>query len=156
MNDNEINVKDELMKIRAIKADIESKQRQIDYLDAKKTGIKSPVIDDMPKCDGGCNIYENIDTILDKIDKINRKMCKSLSELCKLLDIWTNYVEKLEEDEQLLINLRYFECRSWRTVAKDLKYDERHVYRLHGKALANLSEIVNNSENISENIERCQ
>ena len=156
MNDNEINVKDELMKIRAIKADIESKQRQIDYLDAKKTGIKSPVIDDMPKCDGGCNIYENIDTILDKIDKINRKMCKSLSELCKLLDIWTNYVEKLEEDEQLLINLRYFECRSWRTVAKDLKYDERHVYRLHGKALANLSEIVNNCENISENIERCQ
>ncbi len=152
MNDNEINVKDELMKIRAIKADIESKQRQIDYLDAKKTGIKSPVIDDMPKCDGGCNIYENIDTILDKIDKINRKMCKSLSELCKLLDIWTNYVEKLEEDEQLLINLRYFECRSWRTVAKDLKYDERHVYRLHGKALANLSEIVNNSENIK----RCQ
>lgn len=152
MNDNEINVKDELMKIRAIKADIESKQRQIDYLDAKKTGIKSPVIDDMPKCDGGCNIYENIDTILDKIDKINRKMCKSLSELCKLLDIWTNYVEKLEEDEQLLINLRYFECRSWRTVAKDLKYDERHVYRLHGKALANLSEIVNNCENI----ERCQ
>lgn len=148
----EINVKDELMKIRAIKADIESKQRQIDYLDAKKTGIKSPVIDDMPKCDGGCNIYENIDTILDKIDKINRKMCKSLSELCKLLDIWTNYVEKLEEDEQLLINLRYFECRSWRTVAKDLKYDERHVYRLHGKALANLSEIVNNSENIK----RCQ
>lgn len=152
MNDNEINVKDELMKIRAIKADIESKQRQIDYLDAKKTGIKSPVIDDMPKCDGGCNIYENIDTILDKIDKINRKMCKSLSELCKLLDIWTNYVEKLEEDEQLLINLRYFECRSWRTVAKDLKYDERHVYRLHGKALANLSEIVNNSENTK----RCQ
>lgn len=152
MNDNEINVKDELMKIRAIKADIESKQRQIDYLDAKKTGIKSPVIDDMPKCDGGYNIYENIDTILDKIDKINRKMCKSLSELCKLLDIWTNYVEKLEEDEQLLINLRYFECRSWRTVAKDLKYDERHVYRLHGKALANLSEIVNNSENIK----RCQ
>lgn len=152
MNDNEINVKDELMKIRAIKADIESKQRQIDYLDAKKTGIKSPVIDDMPKCDGGCNIYENIDTILDKIDKINRKMCKSLSELCKLLDIWTNYVEKLEEDEQLLINLRYFECRSWRTVAKDLKYDERHVYRLHGKALANLSEIVNNCENIK----RCQ
>lgn len=149
---SEINVKDELMKIRAIKADIESKQRQIDYLDAKKTGIKSPVIDDMPKCDGGCNIYENIDTILDKIDKINRKMCKSLSELCKLLDIWTNYVEKLEEDEQLLINLRYFECRSWRTVAKDLKYDERHVYRLHGKALANLSEIVNNSENIK----RCQ
>jgi len=152
MNGIEINVKDELMKIRAIKADIESKQRQIDYLDAKKTGIKSPVIDDMPKCDGGCNIYENIDTILDKIDKINRKMCKSLSELCKLLDIWTNYVEKLEEDEQLLINLRYFECRSWRTVAKDLKYDERHVYRLHGKALANLSEIVNNSENIK----RCQ
>lgn len=152
MNDNEINVKDELMKIRAIKADIESKQRQIDYLDAKKTGIKSPVIDDMPKCDGGCNIYENIDTILDKIDKINRKMCKSLSELCKLLDIWTNYVEKLEEDEQLLINLRYFECRSWRTVAKDLKYDERHVYRLHGKALANLSEIVNNCENTK----RCQ
>lgn len=149
---SELNVKDELMKIRAIKADIESKQRQIDYLDAKKTGIKSPVIDDMPKCDGGCNIYENIDTILDKIDKINRKMCKSLSELCKLLDIWTNYVEKLEEDEQLLINLRYFECRSWRTVAKDLKYDERHVYRLHGKALANLSEIVNNCENI----ERCQ
>lgn len=148
MNDNEINVKDELMKIRAIKADIESKQRQIDYLDAKKTGIKSPVIDDMPKCDGGCNIYENIDTILDKIDKINRKMCKSLSELCKLLDIWTDYVEMLEEDEQLLINLRYFECRSWRTVAKDLKYDERHVYRLHGKALANLSEIVNNCENI--------
>lgn len=151
MNDNEINVKDELMKIRAIKADIESKQRQIDYLDAKKTGIKSPVIDDMPKCEG-CNIYENIDKILDQIDKINKKMCKSLSELCKLLDIWTNYVDMLDEDEQLLINLRYFECRSWRTVAKDLKYDERHVYRLHGKALANLSQIVNNTENI----ERCQ
>lgn len=148
---SEINVKDELMKIRAIKADIESKQRQIDYLDAKKTGIKSLVIDDMPKCEG-CNIYENIDKILDQIDKINKKMCKSLFELCKLLDIWTNYVEMLDEDEQLLINLRYFECRSWRTVAKDLKYDERHVYRLHGKALANLSEIANNSENIK----RCQ
>ena len=148
---SEINVKDELMKIRAIKADIESKQRQIDYLDAKKTGIKSPVIDDMPKCEG-CNIYENIDKILDQIDKINKKMCKSLSELCKLLEIWTNYVDMLDEDEKLLINLRYFECRSWRTVAKDLKYDERHVYRLHGKALANLSEIVNKDENI----ERCQ
>lgn len=151
MNDNEINVKDELMKIRAIKADIESKQRQIDYLDAKKTGIKSSVIDDMPKCEG-CNIYENIDKILDQIDKVNRKMCKSLAELCKLLDIWTNYVDMLDEDEQLLINLRYFECRSWRTVAKDLKYDERHVYRLHGRALANLSEIVNKDENIK----RCQ
>lgn len=151
MNDNEINVKDELMKIRAIKADIESKQRQIDYLDAKKTGIKSPVIDDMPKCEG-CDIYENIDKILDQIDEINKKMCKDLSQLCHLLIIWTNYVEMLDEDEQLLINLRYFECRSWRTVAKDLKYDERHVYRLHGKALANLSEIVNNSENIK----RCQ
>lgn len=151
MNGIEINVKDELMKIRAIKAGIESKQRQIKELDAQKTLIKASVIDDMPKCEG-CNIYERVDYILDKIDKLEKAMRKDISKLCDLLILWRERSDALGADERLIINLRYFECRSWRMIAKDLCYDERQIYRLHAKALGNLSEIVNNCENI----ERCQ
>lgn len=144
----DVNVKEELLKIKHVKAAIDSKKRQIEYLELQKPGLKSPVIDDMPKC-GGCNIYENVDYLIDKIDGIQKDMSKDIATLCDLLDTWKIKVDTLSEEEKLVINLRYFEGRSWRTVAKDLNYDERHVYRLHGRALENLS-------HLTQDVSKCQ
>ena len=138
---SECRVKCELMKIGAYKADIESKKRRIEELELQKSGVGSIVIDDMPKGEG-CNLYERVDYILDKIDKIERDIRKDMISMCDLLIYWQGKVNKLEGYERVIISLRYFELLSWRLISKELPYDERQIYRMHASALKNLEKII--------------
>ena len=43
---------------------------------------------------------------------------------------------------QLLLQKRYLECKSWEAIAYEMDITWRHCYRLHGSALAEFEEIL--------------
>ena len=50
------------------------------------------------------------------------------------------YFIGLVEDyqEALVLQMRYLYYEDWQTIALKLNYDERHIFRIHGRALLNL------------------
>lgn len=46
---------------------------------------------------------------------------------------------------KILLELRYLEGKTWDEIAKDMDYDIRWVYRLHGKALKEIEAEISNT-----------
>ena len=46
---------------------------------------------------------------------------------------------------QLLLQKRYIECKSWEHIAVEMDITWRHCYRLHGSALAEFKEVMDES-----------
>lgn len=50
-------------------------------------------------------------------------------------------IDLLEDAElSILLTLRYVKEERWETIMAEMNYSERHVFRLHGKAIAELDE----------------
>lgn len=43
---------------------------------------------------------------------------------------------------QLLLELRYINGKAWEEIARDIGFDIRTAFRLHGKALKEIEEII--------------
>lgn len=44
--------------------------------------------------------------------------------------------------ERLVLEYRYVDCRPWLDIALIMNYDVRTIYRIHGRALVNLANLV--------------
>lgn len=139
-----VNVKDELNKIRVISRLIDSDQRQIKELEHLKLNIKSPTITGMPKQKGFTETYK-LESILDRISDLQGVIDEDVKRLIELKLVWMNRINELNHNECLLLKLRYFEGWSWSDIADEMNYEERQVYRLHGQALKSLENVLGNS-----------
>ena len=71
-----------------------------------------------------------------KVDRIERRLEKEVKELTFRRDRIIMQIERMPDSyEQDILYKRYVECKPWRTIAQEMSISERHVYRLHGKAL---------------------
>ena len=132
-----MNVRKRLSAIRISAELIATKTRQMEELEALKTSIKSSQITGLPRA---CGEYNNkLDDIIDKIDKLKNEKEQEIERLVELKSSVNYIVQELEESERLLIELRYFECKSWEEIADTMGYCERHVYRIHQSAIENMS-----------------
>lgn len=75
-----------------------------------------------------------------KIMDMDRAINCEIDRLVDLKESARVFFCKLDGDLRLklIMELRYLECLDWRGVAERSGYNPRHVYKLHGQALAML------------------
>lgn len=88
------------------------------------------------------NVHSLEEAIAKKIDTQDLLTCL-LSEQTVLKTSRMNVINQVEDNEMAkLLYMRYFKFESWERIAVELGYSIRHIYRLHGKALACVQNIL--------------
>lgn len=135
-----MDIKAELNGMRYLNVAIREKNRELDELQDLKVAIASPVITGMPK--GKCfERSARVDVILDKIIKLEKAREDDIEELVDKKLMWSEKFKSLPLEEHMILEFRYFDGMTWADIAKKLNYEERTVYRIHGKALLNLKKL---------------
>lgn len=76
-----------------------------------------------------------IEKIVDLQKKVNEETDSLIDVLCEIRQV----IESLcDEDEKLLLTLRYVEFMKWEEICNIMNLSERRVMQIHGKALANV------------------
>lgn len=135
-----MDIKAELNGMRYLNVAIQEKNRELDELQDLKVAIASPVITGMPK--GKCfERSARVDVILDKIIKLEKAREDDIEELVDKKLMRSEKFKSLPLEERMILEFRYFDGMTWADIAKKLNYEERTVYRIHGKALLNLKKL---------------
>ena len=145
-------VKRRLNRYREKERDIDTQIERLGRLETRLTGIRSPVISDMPKSHGAVddrlvNLIAEKDELESKIRGDIKAQTEAWHEIEDILDTLT------KSDEKAVIRVRYHDRESWSAVSKILfgkrrdfseKADSylRRVHKLHGSALVNLAKAV--------------
>lgn len=77
--------------------------------------------------------------LIDLCHEINEDIDKLISLKAEILEI-TNKID--DPVSQLLLQMRYFEGRNWEDIAYDLGYNNRTVFKIHGRALKEITKIL--------------
>ncbi len=138
-----------LEKLAALKQELEFAEQQ--YGD-----VKSPNYDGMPKSKGDPSRSAMVETVIRKIEleeRVKRKEAEIAADWAEL----EPFIEQLQPIETLVMNLRYYYGAEWEGVCFSL-YGKRRDYtievdrymnrtfKIHGRALLNLSEIMEKSD----------
>lgn len=108
-------------------------------LDRKRAiSLKSPKLDGMPRAGGGAGLEEQVA----RIDDLERRAAKSRDRALAILDEVERMEERLDDfDEKSVIRLRYIRGLSWDEIAREMKFGQRSVYRIHGAAIKKLRKL---------------
>lgn len=124
--------KEELMQYHSVELEVKQIKERLEYLEERKTSIKSQVITDMPG--GG----ESMD-ILTLITKIEDNQIELIKKQIKLVDIMEKIehtIDKLEDStDRLILRARYIQCKKWEEICVELSYSLRQIHRLHSDIL---------------------
>lgn len=132
--------KEYLEQIRLLDRQIDSKIAQVDSLNllaekvtATITGMpKNPSPSPTPMADTICRIID-----------LEREITAEIDELIDLKIEVMSVIKRVEDKKyRLILEKRYLCFQTWERIAADMKKDRRWLYRLHGKALLKVQEIL--------------
>lgn len=128
--------KKELKEYIETKREIKIIEEKIEYLESKKTGIKSMIIDDMPKPEPEQDrLGELLGEIEELIDIYNKKQDKLFKQQIKI----EKCIDKLDNAlERNIMRLRYLEGHKWEKVCVETNYSWENVHRIHRKILSKI------------------
>ena len=119
---------------------IRSKVAQIDRLNDLATHVTS-TISDMPK--SSSPDPSRMETTICKIVDLERDITEDLGHLMDLKQELQQVVDGVSRPEyQVILQKRYLEMEQWEDIASDMNYDVRYVQKLHGRALADVQELL--------------
>ena len=123
--------KDFLMLAWQIDSRIDRKIDERERLQEKLTAGRMSNLSGMPR--GGQYDWTNAAA---KIVDIDSSICAEIAELCKVKRLVNDAIDSVVDMRyRCVLELRYRNYLSWEKISKELGYDLRHVYRLHGEAL---------------------
>lgn len=112
---------------------INSKLEQIETL-RNMAAMGSKLMTDMPGSPNR-NIHRMENTIV-KIIELEREINDDIDKLVDFKAEVYGIINALENEEfKTLLEQRYLCGRDWKDIAKYMRYNERYIYKLHGKAL---------------------
>ena len=128
--------KEELKGYIETKREIKIIEEKIEYLESKKTSIKSIIIDDMPKPEPEQDrLGELLGEIEELIDIYNKKQDKLFKQQIKI----EKCIDKLDNAlERNIMRLRYLEGHKWEKVCVETNYSWENVHRIHRKILSKI------------------
>ena len=123
--------KDWLWRYKEALLDIDSWQRELEEWRTRAEKI-TQVVSDMPR--GGS--ARKVDDIVVKMTMILERIKKKAAESEKIeLEIEIALESLPDAALKALMKYRYINCLEWKQIAIVLGYSEKHVFKLHGKAL---------------------
>ena len=97
-------------------------------------------LDGMPK---GTANDDKLSRIVADMADLEQTMIEEMSGLyVRRMRIITLLGQLKSHKHQLLLQKRYIECKSWEHIAVEMDITWRHCYRLHGSALAEFKEVM--------------
>lgn len=123
---------------------IKSKLEQVEELRAmaEKT---TQVISDMPK---GPSPGSRMEDLVIKIADLTAEIAKDASKLVDLKAEMITVIHSIPDTgAQLVLEQRYLLYKDWKSISDATGYDERTLYRIHGKALLAAEPAIKNLEN---------
>lgn len=117
------------------------RQIEIQIFDIEQTlGVKGINYDSQPHGSGISQVTESTATKLIELREVQRYLVDKL---------WTKRIEIervifMIKDATYaeLLQRRYIRLQKWESIASDMKFDSRYIYKLHGKALIEADKII--------------
>ena len=110
---------------------IDKAQERVDRLRARLEAGRMSRITGMPR-GGGEDWTETADTLIELERVVNAR----IREMCKVKRLAMEAIEAVEEMRyREVLELYYLDGYTWEKVAEQMEMSDRHVKRLHGKAL---------------------
>lgn len=132
--------KEYLNQARYLDLRINSKIAQIDHLNDLATHVTS-TISDMPR--NTSPDPSRMETTICKIVDLEQEISEDLGQLMDLKRDLQQVVDGVSRPEyQVILQKRYLEMEQWEDIAGDMNYDVRYVQKLHGRALADVQELL--------------
>lgn len=130
--------KEYLNRARHLDALINTYLREIDYWKQLSTSISAVSFE--PHYNPNTPTDAPFVKILERIDELEAKASKAVTELIKLRDEINDRITLLpNREEQLVLRYRYVDSCSWDEISSMLNVSLRTVHRIHGSALRNFS-----------------
>lgn len=128
--------KEELKEYIETKREIKIIEEKIEYLESKKTSIKSIIIDDMPKPEPEQDrLGQLLGEIEELIDIYNEKQSNLIKQQMKI----EKCIDKLDNAlERNIMRLRYLESMKWEKICVEVNYSWENVHRIHRKILSKI------------------
>lgn len=128
--------KEELKEYIETKREIKIIEEKIEYLESKKTSIKSMIIDDMPKPEPEQDrLGQLLGEIEELIELYNEKQIKLMEQQMKI----EKCIDKLDNAlERNIMRYVYFEGMRFEEVSCIIHYSYRTVRRIHKSAIDKL------------------
>lgn len=135
MTNEEYKAKKYLTELQHINNFIQSNVRELERLRLLSTAIG--VGEFKEKVKGG-KVESRLENHVAEIVDLETLIKRELREYTKLRNRIKKAIKLQEdEDERLLLTLRYIENMTWEEIAEEMNCSTRHVYRLHKIALNN-------------------
>ena len=136
-----MNAKDYLSQAKYLDQSINAKIQQLGQLNDLATKATA-VLSGMPHNPSSSSTSTMADTVVKIVDlqnEINR-------DIDTLVDLKTDIMRMVKlvscQEYQTILEKRYLCFQSWEKIAAAMDYDIRWLYRLHGKALEEVQEIL--------------
>lgn len=139
-------VKEYLKQAMYLDALINSKVRQAEHLRSFATKVTTTYSDQ-----GVSSEHDNkrLEKTIAKIIDLEREINDDIDTLIDLKIEITAIISQVTDIKQrLILEKRYLDFESWEQISCDLKYDIRHIRRLHNESIEKISEKM--SENVLE------
>lgn len=136
-----IDAKAYLQRVKLYDTSIESKLREIEHLKEMTTKITATLKQDAAFGSGGSQdkIGDAIAKIVDLQNEINR----AVDEFVDLKRNVESMIGQIQNaDHAAILRKRYFEYKTWETIACEMHYSYRNVCYIHGRALQEMSAII--------------
>ena len=125
--------KEELKEYIETKREIKIIEEKIEFLESKKTSIKSQIITDMPR---GEAEQDRLGQLLIRIEELielyNEKQIKLMKQQKQIEDT----IEKLEDSvDRNILRLKYIDGYTWERICVELNYGWNGIHKRHRKIL---------------------
>ena len=133
---DDLTAKEYLNQARTLDMLINSRQNELYKLRLMAKSVSSPKLGEKVKSGGGNNAMSVVDKIIDMQRQIN-------DEIDKLVDLKAEIRRRIamldDPFEQTILTERYINNKDWAEIAKIIRYGERNIRYLHGRALQNFA-----------------
>lgn len=139
--------KEYLNRIRYINIEIDSLSEELETLKASFLGSQKLKHDKIQT-----SAKQSYDDNLVHYAELNDRINEKIDDLIKLKIKVDKEIDKLtDRKEAIVLRNRYIMNKSWKEIAHSLNYTERHIYKIHGKALLSFYDKVmkENCETVS-------
>lgn len=94
-----------------------------------------------PGCPGGGHDPDRTGRTIARLDELERRIDAYVDELVARKSEAFLRIRRLPElSEQDVLIARYLQCKPWPVIAREMHYEERQVYRIHGRALQHFAD----------------